>query len=482
MRPQVVFRYLGVALLLNGAFMCLAAGVSLVTGDRAFMALLYGGLVTLLFGAFPLVFVPRTEDLSSKEGVSVVVGAWLMSCVFGMIPYLLWGGPFSLTNAWFESVSGYTTTGASILTDIEALPPGLLFWRAATHWLGGIGIILFVLAVLPFLGLAEMVLFRSEVSPIVLDSFRKQSRHAVRILWGVYCSLTLLETAALMLCGLGLFDAVTHAFATIATGGFSVRNASIAHFDSLAVEVVVSVFMVVSGLHFGLLYGAVTGRWRDLYHSTVVRYYLGSMAVAALVVTALLHGPLGWAQALRQAVFQVVTLGTSTGFATADSSVWPPLAQLLLVVMTLQCACSGSTSGGIKVDRVVIFGKALWIRIQRLMHPNAAISLKLDGRALVEVAVGRVLLFILTYMGVVLVSTALLAAMDVDLITAFSGSAACMGGVGPGLGAVGSMANYGHLPPAAKWVLSVTMLTGRVEIYTLFLFLAPGHWRRATSY
>lgn len=480
MRIQIVLRYLGLALVVDGLFMVLSAAVSALYGDDAVLPLLYSGLVTLAFGLFPFVFVPGTDVLSDREGLLIVTGSWLLSCLVGSLPYVLWGGVFDFTNAWFESVSGFTTTGSSILSDVEALPRGLLFWRAATHWVGGVGIVLFVLAVLPFLGMAETVLFRSETSAMVRASFQVRSRNAVLILSRVYFGLTAAQTAALMVCGLDLFDAVTHAFATIATGGFSTRNTSVAAFDSVAVEVVIILFMAVSGLHFGLIFAALSGHARELWRSAVVRYYLGALAVATAVTAACLHGQqqVGWWGALRAAAFNVSSVGTSTGFATVDTSVWPPLAQLLLLLLALQCACSGSTSGGIKADRLVVAAKGLVRQLTELAHPRAAVPIRLDDRALDEKTVRSALLYIVVYLGIVICSTAVLAALGVDLLSGFSGVVACAGNVGPGLGSLGSMANFGHLSDAAKWVLSLTMLLGRLEIYALLLLLLPASWRQ----
>lgn len=479
MRPHVVLRYVGFVALLNALFLLASTGISLLDGDSGSLPLLYSGVICALFGIFPLIFVPRTDVISNKEGFIIVVSGWLLACLTGTMPYILWGGEFSLANAWFESVSGFTTTGSSILTDIEGLPRGLLFWRASTHWIGGTGIIILVLTVLPYMGKAGMILYRAESSPLASENFHYRTRKTLQILLAVYLGLTVLETVTLLFCHMGLFDAVTHSFATVATGGFSTKNVSVGHFRSISVETVVMVFMVLSGIHFGLLFQAVHGNIRILWRSTVVRYYLLTMAAGTLVVAWNVNGSAfqSWTEALRYAAFQVISLGTSTGFATADSVLWPPFSQLILLFFTLQCACAGSTSGGIKVDRIVIFWKALIRRIRITQHPRAVIAVKVDGSPIENDAVEASVLYVALYLGVVMVSALVLTGLGMDLLSAFSGSAAAMGNVGPGFGAVGSLGNFAQVPELGKWVLSVVMLLGRLEIFGVIIFFWPGTWR-----
>jgi trk system potassium uptake protein TrkH len=479
MRPQVIFRYTGFVLLIDGCFLLISSLISAVDRDPALFPLLYSGLVVGLFGIFPYIFVPSPSEISKKEGFLVVLTSWLLSCAAGMMPYILWGGEFTLTNAWFESVSGFTTTGSSILTDVEALPRGLLFWRASTHWIGGTGIIIFVLSVLPIIGRIGMILYRTEMSPLATDNFIYRTRKTLQIVMGVYVGLTLLEIIALLLCGLSPFDAVTHAFATVATGGFSTRNASIAHFKSVPVEVVVMIFMLLSGLHFGLVFAAVTGKSLEILKSAIPRYYVAAMAVGIGLTAISIHKhPFeSWAESLRHASFQVITLGTTTGFATADSTLWPGFAQLILLFFILQGACAGSTTGAIKADRVVIFGKAIIRRIKMIQHPSAVVALKVDKSPVGEDTLEFTLLYISAYLGIIFVSTLLLTLMDVDVLSAFSGSAATMGGVGPGFGFVGSTGNFNHIPDAGKWVLTMNMLLGRLEIFSIIIFLMPRSWR-----
>ena len=479
MRVHIILRYVGFVLLINAAFLLISSIISIFNSETAFFPLFYSALVAALFGAFPIIFVPPAKNIANNEGLIIVVLSWLVSCLVGTLPYVLWGGEFSFTNAFFESVSGYTTTGSTILTNIEALPFGLLFWRAATHWLGGMGIILFVLSVLPSMGIAGMVLYRSEMSSLARENFRFNAKTTLKILSIVYIGLTLLETIALLFCGMNLFDAITHSFATIATGGFSPRNTSIAYYNSASIEIVIIIFMVLSGIHFALLFSAVVKGPKDLWRSSIVRYYLVALMIGISITTISIHGNQfqSWVDALRYASFQIISVGTSTGFANADSSVWPPIARILLIFFTLQCACAGSTSGGIKVDRFVIIGKAFIRQIKLLQHPNAIIPVRIDDKTLHDDALAMNILYVAVYLGIVFIAAVLLIALGMDTLSSFSATAATTGNVGPGLGVVGSMSNFHYIPTAGKWILTGTMLLGRLEIYGLLIFFLPNIWK-----
>jgi len=479
MRFQVVFRYVGIVILINSFFLLISSAISAIHFDAAFYPLFYTCLISFLFGIFPLIFVPATEDISNNEGFMIVISSWLLSCLIGLLPYVLWGGEFTFVNAWFESVSGFTTTGSSILTDIEALPLGLLFWRSSTHFIGGIGIILFALSVLPSMGKTGMVLYKTELSDLAMDNFQYRARKVISILLYVYIGLTVLETVALLFCGMNLFDAVTHSFGTIATGGFSPKNQSVGYYNSVSIESVIMVFMVLSGMHFGLLFIAVTGSFKKLWKSSIVRYYLIIQAVAIIAVAFNIHEEYfeTWGPALRHAAFQVISIGTSTGFATADSSIWPSLSKLILIFFTLQCACAGSTSGGIKVDRIVMFWKVFLKRLKKVEHTQAVLRVRIDDITVDDEVVETGILYISLYIIIVFISSVILTALGVDGLSAFSGSAATMGNVGPGFGTVGSTGNFSQIPDLGKLTLTITMLLGRLEIFGLILFFLPRIWK-----
>ena len=479
MRPHIIIRYIGLIFLFNSLFLFISFLISLLYKDSGIFPLLYSSIIALLFGVFPLIYVPPAKEISSREGFLIVVLSWLLTCLLGVIPYVIWGGEFTFTNAWFESVSGFTTTGSTILSDIEILPKGLLFWRSATHWIGGIGIIVFALVVLPNIGHVRAVLIKNEFSPLAQHSFIQNTKQVFRVLVIVYLGLTLLETIALWIAGMSFFDAINHSFATIATGGFSTKNLSIAHYNSVAIDIIVIAFMFLSGIHFGLLFYTITGSRYNILKSGVVKFYLFSTLIGILLVALNLYfnNQFSFLGSLRYGAFQVVSLSTTTGFANANSTIWPSFSIMLLIYFTMQCACAGSTAGGIKVDRILILIKALQIQIKKFHHPNAVIVLKVDNKSVNPDAVNNAIMYIVLYILIVFISALLLTAMGVDSLSAFSGSAATMGNVGPGFNLVYSLGNYGTIPDAGKWVLSANMLLGRLEIYALISLIYYRSWR-----
>lgn len=480
MRPHIIFRYTGQVLLLNSIFLLISAGISVLYQDDSFFPLIYTALIAFLFGIFPMIFVPAATNISHKEGLLTVVAGWVLSCLIGMIPYALWGGEFSIINAWFESVSGFTTTGATAINNIEALPAGILFWRASTHWIGGIGVIMFVLSIASSMGMVGMVLYRSEISPVAFTQFKMQARNTVRIISYVYLGLTFLEVVSLLLAGMNLFDAVTHSFATIATGGFSTKNLSIAYYDSPAIEAVISVFMILSGMNFALIFAVILGKFTSLRLSSALKYYLFSNLIAILAVTLVnMSGSYdGFWTSFRFTSFQILSVGTSTGFANADSSIWPPFSQLVIIFFTLQCACAGSTSGGIKTDRFVLMYKSIARKFRQMRYPNAVFSITMNGNKVSNEVAEAAVIYILFYIFIVFLGGLISTLFNVDALSAFSGAAAMMGNVGPGLSTVGSLENYAALPAIVKLIFSGIMLLGRLEIYGLIMFLYPKTWIR----
>ncbi len=480
MRFSVILRYVGTVMLCLSAFMAVSAGISLVSNDTGFYPLLLSALLTLLLGAFPMIFVSKADSITTKEGFMIVVGSWVVSCVVGMFPYLIWGGEFSLVNAWFESVSGFTTTGASILTDIEALPQGLLFWRSATNWIGGVGVVMFALLVLPSLGTNKMALSGIELSSLAKDNYRYRTQMVVRILLTLYIGLTIITTLALKFAGMRWFDAVNHAMSTIATGGFSTKNASVGFYDSPLIEWILIAVMFISSLHFGLIYSTLARKANNLFRSEVVRVYVAIIVGAALIIGASLYFSGTYDNiltSLRQSSFQVVSLITTTGFATADTNLWTPFAVVVLIILSIICGCAGSTSGGAKVDRVLLYAKVLKARLRGQQHPNAVIRIRLDGILQEDRQVNTVTLFLTTYFALILVGTLTSTLFGMDLLSSFSSSVAFIGNVGPGFGEVGSYDNYAAMPSLLKIQGTVLMLMGRLEIFGFIQFLFIRMWR-----
>ncbi len=468
-------------LLINAVFMLLAAAVSLAAGGGAALVplLVSAGIVGTL-GGVPAFRFPSEKHVSAKEGYCIVVGAWLASCVVGMLPYLLWGGPFGLGNAWFESVSGFTTTGASIVPNVELLPKGLLFWRSCTHFIGGVGVVMFAMLVMPILGRSRLMVASMEMSASARDDYKYTSGKIVRILLGVYLGLTAACFVSYMMAGMGWFDAVNHAMSTISTGGFSTKNESIAFWNSPAVELVAMFFMVLSGIHFGVIFATLTGRRNNMFRSEVVRYYLACILGVTLVITGsvVLQGvyPTVW-EALRYAAFETVAFATTTGFVATDATFWGPLAMALLLAMGIQCACAGSTSGGLKADRVYLAAKVIRLQIRQQQHPNAIIRIKLGGVLQESSTLGFVMLFIVTYVLLLGFGAAVISAWGYDLTTSMSMSMMYLGNVGQGFGHAGGFCCFETFPGGVKWFCTLLMLLGRLEIFGFIQLFLLRWWK-----
>lgn len=482
MRYSVVIRYIGMVLLVLAAFMLVSAGISYVSNvDSAYSPLIMSSLLTLLMGCFPMIFVPRTDRITQKEAYCIVVGAWIVSSVVGMFPYLMWGGEFTLINAWFESVSGFTTTGASILNDIEALPRGLLFWRMATSWIGGIGVVMFALVILPAIGKSKMMLSNFELSSLARDNFNLyRTPTVVRIVLSVYVGLTIVTMLLLKLCGMTWFDSVCHAMSACGTCGFSTKNLSIGWFDSAWVELVLMGAMALSGIHFGLIFATLTRQRNNIFRSEITRTYFWVIGISALLIGVSL-----WVAdvypslfaSLRSALFHTVSFITTTGFATTDCNVWTSFAILILIFCSIVCACAGSTSGGLKMDRLLLAVKMLRNRLSSQQHPNAVIRTKVDGVAHDRSLLNSVMVYIVAYMMLILIGAFLNTMFGADLLTGFSASIASVGNVGPGFGAVGTMDNYASMPVVMKINQTLLMLLGRLEIFGLIQLFFIRWWK-----
>lgn len=466
----------GKALLVSALFMALSLGVSLINGrDTGFGPLLISFVITLIVGAFPFIFVKHVPTLTNKDGFVTVVLAWVLSFIFGMMPYVIWGGEFTLINAWFESVSGYTTTGATILNDIEALPKSLLFWRSSTHYIGGLGVVVFLLLVIPEASPYRLRLSNMELSALSKDGYNYKSTKVVWIIISVYLGLTVTSFLAFWAAGMPFFDAINHAFSIAATGGFSTRNLSIAAFDSVLIDIVAIIFMIVAAIHFGLLYAVFISRSFKPLRTTVVKYYLTSIVVITLIVSLSLifdGGYTSWGRALLDSAFTVSSYMSTTGFANCDNSAWPWLAAVALIFVSIHCGCSGSTTGGIKIDRLLISWKAISTEIRRRLHPLSVSQVKMGNHFLADSTVSTVMLFIVLYVLVIFASIILLVIFGTDANEAVTGVVASVGNVGPGIGKLGSLENYASQLPAAKLIYSFDMFLGRLEIFPVLVVLS----------
>ena len=478
MNARFDLHLIGWLALFNAGFLLAVAAFALLRGEPLLPYLGSAAIAGGAGGALLAATRGRDRRLRPRDCLLVVSGGWLVTAAVGALPYVL-AGVLGPVDAFFESVSGFTTTGSTVIADVTLLPRALLLWRATTHWVGGMGIILFTIAILPLLGIGGMQLFQAEVPGPVADKIQPRLASTARMLWAIYLGLTVAEVAALLLCGMGPFDAVCHAFATVATGGFSTRNTSVGEFNLPAAEWVISLFMLLAGMNFLLHYRALTGRWRAALRDAELRCFLAIVAVATVLVALTLvepGRPIG--TVLRLAVFQVSSIITTTGFVTVDFETWRPLAHLVLLALMVAGGMAGSTGGGVKSIRVLLSVRALRATVHRLIHPHAVRLVKYDGRVVDEGVLSEVWAFLTAYMAIAVVATGIIAAYGYDLLTAGSAALTTLGNVGPGLGAIGAYDNFSHFPVVPKLVMSVCMLLGRLEIFTILALFSREFWRR----
>lgn len=456
--------------------MFLSAIISLLyPSDNSFIPLAVSGLLALICGLMPVVFTKTVDRIQTREGYTIVLSAWITAWLFGALPFIFYGGEFSAINALFESMSGFTTTGASILNDIESLPPGLQLWRIASAWIGGIGVVLLITLAIPDDRNGQVILVSTETSSLAREYFKGGKRGFVKIMMFTYTAITLISFFCLKMAGMGWFDALTHAMSACSTCGFSTKNSSIAFFDNPIVETILIVSMLSGAINFTLLYSTIIpGRNKRNYilKSEVFRVFMILTAIAVSLITVSLiynHEYDSNGQSFRHAIFQTVSIATTTGFATADTNVWPSFSIGILIVCSIICGCAGSTSGGIKIDRIVLVGKEIRHTLHQFRDPSLVLRRKFDGRSCRSEEISQAQLFILMYFGFIFLGAVLNSLAGMDLRSGLSASISCMGNVGPGFGQVGSMSNYADLPTAIKLSSMVLMLAGRLEIYPLIL-------------
>ena len=453
-------------------------------------------LVSLLYGESPVPFLipilllalcggamgwkkPRSTALYARDGLAVVALAWICMSLFGALPFVLSGDIPNYVDAFFETVSGFTTTGSSILTEIEPLSRGGLFWRSFTHWVGGMGVLVFVMAILPMNDGHGMHLMRAEVPGPTVGKLVSRMSDTAKILYSIYLVMTVVEIVLLLVGGMPLYDAAIHAFGTAGTGGFSCRNLSVGAYDSVYFDVVIGVFMLLFGVNFNLYYFLLIRRFRDVFHSEELRTYLLIVASAVLAIAVnISHLYQNFAASLRYAFFQVSSIITTTGYATADFNAWPAFSKAILVILMFVGACAGSTGGGMKVARIVILAKTSVCDMRKMLHPNAVATVRFEGKPIGEKNIRSVHLFLTVYVIVFTISCLLLSLEEMDLVTTFTAVAACMNNIGPGLEVVGPMGNFAAFSPWAKVLLSFDMLVGRLEIFPMLLLVAPSIWKR----
>ena len=484
---EVSYRFvaylIGLLLAFESMLLLACCCVSIIYGERDLMSFIVSFALCLSVSAILLVYGRRRKcAMSRNEGYIVVALSWVFFSVFGMVPYL-WGGFIpNITDAFFETMSGFTTTGATILDNIESMPHGILFWRSLTQWIGGLGIVCFTIVLLPGFGASSQMLYLSEATGVTHNKLYPQTRVMARYIFMVYILLTAVESALLMAGGMGLFDALCHSMTTTATGGFSTKQESIAYWHSPYMEYVVSIFMLLSAINFSLYIVAFKSKWKKLREFVELKWCACSVGLLTLIISAVLFLNNGYSaeEAFRKSLFQVATCHTSCGFATDDYNLWPPFTWMLLIFAMLSGGCTGSTSGGVKNLRLIIIANCIRNQFRQILHPRAVLPVRVGG-LFDNKLLTTVLVFFAAYLSVAFIGWTLLMAFGVGFTEAMSTVISAMGNVGPGLGSFGPAFSWAALPDAAKWILSSLMLIGRLEIFGFLLIFYRSTWKGSWS-
>lgn len=478
--PKTALRILGMLLIVEGIFMMFSIPVSLIYGEADWLSFLISGGVTSLVGLMAYLATRKARlEVTKRDGYVIVTSGWLLFSFFGTLPFLLSGSIPDFTDAFFETISGFTTTGASILNNIEELSHGVLFWRSLTQWLGGMGIIVLTLVVLPVLGIGGMQLFAAEVPGPTPDKLHPRVKETAKRLWSIYLIFTAAEILLLWIGPMNLFDAICHSFTTMATGGYSTKQASIGHWDSAYVHYVIVVFMFLAGTNFTLSYFGLHLRFSKVFKNEEFKFYVGFILFFTILVALGLYlsTPKGVESSIRDALFQVVSIITTTGFATDDYLKWIPGITMLIVVLMFFGGSAGSTGGGPKIMRIVILIKNSTQELKRLIHPNAVIPVRLNKTAVSNEVVTNVLAFLAFYAIIAMSSIVIMSAFGYDFDTSVGAVLATLGNIGPGIGDVGPAMNFHEILPAGKWFLSFLMLVGRLELFTVIVLFSPVFWK-----
>ena len=478
---RIIFRVLGFLLVVEGIAMLIALVVSAIYQDFGLKALFNSSLICLATGGLTILATRQaSKNIGKHEGFIIVSLVWVVFSFFGSLPYLLSNSIPSLTDAFFETMSGFTTTGSSVLNDIESLPNGILFWRSMTQWLGGMGIIVLSLAILPVFGIGGMQLFAAEVPGPTPDKISPRIRQTAKSLWIIYVAFTFCETILLWIGGMTFFDAINHSFTTMATGGYSTKQASVGYWTSPYIQYVIIFFMFLAGTNFSLSYSAIHGKFDKVYKNEEFKYYvLFIVGFTAIIFSGLLIStPLGFEPAFRDSLFQVVSVMTTTGFITANYLVWPPFLVLLVFALFFFGGSAGSTGGSIKIMRIVLLLKNSYYELRRLLHPNAVIPVRFNKRTVPDQIITNVLAFFMIYFIIFFISTIVFTLIEPDMESAMGAVATSLGNIGPGLGNVGPVENFHHVHPLGKWFLAFLMLLGRLELFTVLVLFSPAFWKK----
>lgn len=475
MNVKVISRYVGYALLVSALFMFFSIIVSVANGnDSALAALLISFVLTFTVGIFPFFFVRKSHEITLKDGYMIIVLSWILSFIFGMLPYALWGGPFTIINAWFESVSGFTATGASILEDVESLPNSLIFWRSSTHFIGGLGVVVFLLLVIPSSSQMRLRLTNLELSSLSRGEYRSGSAKTVYIFTYVYLGMLVASFLCYILAGMGPFDAINHAMSVTATGGFSSRNQSIGSFNSVPIDLVTMFFMFLSSIHFGMTYVAIVTKSMKPFKNEVLSYYAMSLIIVSVIVSMSLkiNGiEQSWGDSFLSGSFHVLSYASTTGFGISDNGTWPILPSALLIFMGIWCGMAGSTTGGIKSDRALLLFKEIGYRLKTVLHPASVAEVRVNHRVVRQDEITPHILYIALYMLLIIISMAVNLVFNPDNGNAIAATFTSLSNVGPAIGDLGAIRNFNAEPVASKLIYTVDMFFGRIEIYPVLAVL-----------
>ncbi len=477
---QPISNILGVLLILLGISMMVTAGVSWWFDALDVNTFLLSGGISLGSGMLLWVYKFSTEtQVNKREGYLIVSLGWLFLGLFGALPFYLSGVTPLFADALFESVSGFTTTGATVFSDIESLPKGILFWRSLTHWIGGMGIIVLTVALFPMLGIAGIELFVAESPGPTTDKVKPRIKETAKRLWFIYFGITIVLIVLLWLEGMTLFDAVNHAFATMGTGGFSTKNASIAYYTSPAIQYTLALFMVLAGCNYVVIYYLLKGKFSKVWGNEEFRYYVLFILFTSVLLACWIHFMAGgsFEQNFRDGLFTLVSLITTTGFVTADYTLWSPGLTMFFFLMLFIGACAGSTAGGIKFVRHLVFVKNTYLEFKRILHPRAMIRIKIDGELVAPRILTHILVFLLVYLITFILGSLMITVTGLDFLTAIGGVASTLGNVGPAIGNLGPVNSFSAVPISSKWIFTMLMLLGRLELFTILILFTPHFWR-----
>lgn len=479
---KTVIRIIGILLLLETIMLLVCAGVSLYYQDEDLIDFCISAGITAGTGILMALWGKNGKrQLTRRDGYVLVSFTWIAFSILGTFPFYISGYITSITNAFFETMSGFSSTGATILDDIEALPHGLLFWRSMMQWIGGLGIIMFTIAVLPIFGVNGLQVFAAEASGPTHDKIHPRIGVTAKWIWSIYAGITGILVVLLMLGGMDWFDSVCHAFTAISTGGFSTKQASIAYYNSPYIEYVLSVFMFISGINFMLLLLFFNRKFKKAIHDAELKWYFWSVALFTAAIAVILYytQPMGVEEAFRQSLFQVISLHTSTGFATNDYMLWPAVTWVLLTIIMLMGACAGSTSGGLKCIRMVILAKIARNEFKHILHPNAILPVRLNKQVVPPSVQSTVLAFCFIYAAISIVSVLIMMSLGIDFLESVGCVVSSISNMGPGLGDTGPAFSWNALPDLAKWLMSFLMLLGRLELFTVLLLFTPEFWTKS---